>query len=248
MNRSLISFIASVCVATSAAAQQTGWHSVVEANGSTLFGATSQTLAALAATLSHTGEGFTADANVKIRYGESENDARETFVSSRSWAFATTFDALPQGRISPFFFGSVESSLEKRIDRRSAGGVGVKWVFAATNTGKASISLAALAERTTPMVDSLPVSSTTLARWSWRVKMEQRIDERLSFSHVSFYAPTMSSFDGYTITSTSVGNYALNKAVSLTLTFIDNYDSQARSRGAPTNNDGSLLFGVRGSF
>lgn len=248
MNRALAHLLAACCLASSAAAQKTGWHSIVEANGSTLFGATSQTLAALAAAVSHTGDGFTADANVKLRYGESEDDERVKFVSSRSWAFASSVDILPKGRVSPFFFGSVEGSLEKRIDQRAAGGAGIKWVFATTNTGKASISVAALGERTKPVSDSILRPTTTLTRWSWRLKVDQKIDERLSLSHVSFYAPSMAALDRYTVVSTSVGSYAINQAVSLTLTFVDNYDSQARGRGAPTNNDGSFLFGIRGNF
>jgi hypothetical protein len=36
--------------------------------------------------------------------------------------------------------------------------------------------------------------------------------------------------------------------VALTLTFTDHFDSQAVLRGAPGNNTGASLFGIRGSF
>jgi hypothetical protein len=234
-------------ITSNAAAQPGGWSSVVEASASTLFGAMSQTLASLATTVSHDGQRLAADASMKFRYGESEGEDRNTFVSSRSWAATMAVDALPEGRVSPFILGSAEASLEKRIASRVSGGAGAKWVFAKSNTGKASVSVALLGERTAAMSDTL-IPPSSVVRWSWRAKLDQRIDERLSFTHVTFYGPVLNAPGRYTVMSTSVGSYAINKAVALTMTFVDNYDSQARARGAPTNNDGSLLFGVRGAF
>lgn len=230
-----------------ASAQKPGWRSIVEANASMIFGASSQTLAAAAGAVSHTGEGFTADASLKVRYGESEDAARQKFVSARGWAATASADFTPHARIVPFFFASSEASLEKRIDNRSSGGVGTKWVFAKSNTGSASISLALLGERTAALSDTIiPVKK--VARWSWRLKTDHKVHDQLSFSHVTFYAPIVNAPAQYTITSTSVGAYSLTSAVALTLTFTDNYDSQARLRGAPSNNDGALLFGIRSTF
>jgi hypothetical protein len=248
--QAMIAAFTVLCVCQRAAHAQepsAGWHSIVEANASTLFGATSQTLTALAGALSHTGDGFTADAGLKFRYGESEDVNRVKFVNARGWELTTSVDVLPKERLSPFFFASSEASLEKRIKNRSAGGAGAKWVFATTNTGSASLSLAVLGEHTAPLSDS-SVAATNLARFSWRVKMSQKIDDRLSVSHVTFYAPVVNAPGKYTINSTSVGAFSFNKAVALTLTFTDNFDSEARSRGAPSNNDGSLLFGIRGTW
>jgi hypothetical protein len=236
-----------LATADSALAQKTGWHSTAEANGSVLFGATSQTLMSLATTVSHAGEGFSADAAFGFRYGESEDAERVKFVNARGWTVTASMDGTPNGRVSPFVSVSAEASLEKRIANRRSGGVGAKWVFAKSNTGAASVSGAILGERTAAMSDTA-VAPTRVARWSWRVKMDQRIDDRLSLSHVTYYGPLFNAPAQYTITSTSVGSLAINKAVALTLTFADNFDSQARQRGAPTNNDGSLLFGVRGTF
>lgn len=232
---------------TALSAQQVGWRSIVEANANMLFGASSQTLIAAAGAVSHAGDGFSADASLKFRYGESEDAARETFVSARAWAATASADVTPNSRIVPFFFASTEASLEKRIDNRTAGGVGTKWVFAKSNTGSASISLALLGERTAALGDTvLPV--TSVARWSWRIKTEHKIHDQLSFSHVTFYAPIVNAPAQYTIASTSVGAYSINSAVALTLTLTDNYDSQARLRGAPSNNDGAFLFGIRSTF
>ncbi len=230
-----------------ALAQRDGWHSAVEANASTLFGASSQTLAALAAALSHGGEGFTADASFKFRYGESEDVNHIKFVSTRGWAATISVDATPKGRLSTFFSGAAEASLEKRIASRRSGGVGEKWVFAKSNTGSANLSVALLGERTVALSDTA-VEPVSVARWSWRVKTDQRVADKLTFTHITFYSPIFNAPSQFTINSTSVGSYAINKTMAFTLTFTDNYDSQASSRGAPTNNDGSFLFGVRASF
>jgi len=227
--------------------QDGGWHSVLEANASTLFGASSQTLAALTAAVSHEGDDFTTDASFKFRYGESEDAERVKFVSARGWALTASADVTPKARFSPFVFVSGEASLEKRIASRRSGGAGAKWTFVRSDAGSVSLSLAVLAERTDALSDSA-ISPTSVARWSWRAKFERRLADRLSVSHVTFYAPIVNAPAQYTIVSTSVGNVALTQAVGLTLTFTDNYDSQARLRGAPTNNDGSLLFGIRATF
>jgi hypothetical protein len=212
-----------------------------------LFGASSQTLTTAAGAVSHSGDGFTADASVKFRYGESEDATKTKYVSARGWAAGVSADITPNGTVVPFFSVSSEASLEKRIDNRTAGGIGAKWVFAKSNTGTANVSLALLAERTVALSDSvLPVME--VARWSWRVKTEHKVGDRLSVSHVTFYAPIVDAPAQYTITSTSVGAYSINKSMALTLTFTDNYDSQAVTRGALGNNDGALLFGFRNTF
>ena len=236
-----------VAGSAAARAQQVGWRSIIEANASTLFGATSQSLAPATGVVSHAGEGFTADASLKFRYGESEDAERVKFVSARGWAATASADFTPNTRIVPFFFIASEASLEKRISNRSSGGVGTKWVFAKSNTGSASISLAVLGERTAALSDTT-IPTDRVARWSWRVKTEHKVHDQLSLSHVTFYAPVVNAPSDYTIASTSVGAYSINAAVAFTLTFTDNYDAQARLRGAPSNNDGALLFGVRGTF
>jgi hypothetical protein len=240
-------FLVILSAAAHAQDRKAGWHSIVEANASMLFGAASQSVATATSAFSHVGEGYTADASLRFRYGESEDEQRIKFVSARGWGATASADFTPNSRFVPFFFAATEASLEKRISNRSSGGIGAKWVFAKSNTGSASISLALLGERTAALSDTtIPIES--VARWSWRVKSEHKVHERLSVSHVTFYAPVVNAPGDYTITSTSVGAYSINEAVALTLTFADNYDSRARFRGAPSNNDGSFLFGIRSAF
>jgi hypothetical protein len=233
-----------------ARAQDLGWRSTLEANASTLFGASSQTLTSAALTFVHAGTRLSVDAGVRFRYGESEDEDQVKFVNARGWAATAAVDGAPTGRFSPFLSAAAEASLEKRIANRQSVGAGAKWVFAKSNTGLASISAAVVGERTIALRDSAASepSGVRVARWSWRVAVEQRVADRLSLTHVSVYGPQFNAPAQYTITSKSVASYAISQAVGLTLTLSDNYDSQARLRGAPANNDGSLLFGVRGTF
>jgi hypothetical protein len=145
-------------------------------------------------------------------------------------------------------FGSSEASLEKRIANRSAGGAGAKWTFLKSSVGSASLSLAILGERTAPMRDSLVLPTETVARWSWRGKFDRKLGDKLSFTHITFYSPNVKTPAQYTIATTSIGAYAVTSKIAFTLTLTDNYDSQARRRGAPSNNDGALLFGLRSAF
>jgi hypothetical protein len=82
--------------------QDAGWHSVVEANASTLFGATSQTLTAFAAAVSHNGDGFSADAQFKFRYGESEDEQKVKFVNARAVSVAPSNSRHGAGSVHSF--------------------------------------------------------------------------------------------------------------------------------------------------
>jgi hypothetical protein len=65
---------------------------------------------------------------------------------------------------------------------------------------------------------------------------------------VTFYQPQVNRVSRYTIRSTTTVAADLTSRTALTLTFSDLYDSESRGRGARTNNDGQLLFGVSAAF
>ena len=69
--------------------------------------------------------------------------------------------------------------------------------------------------------------------------------DKLSVAHTTFYKPIVTDFNRYVITSTTQARYSVASAVSLTATFVDNYDSEAAKRGARVNNDGQLLLGLQ---
>lgn len=223
---------------------------MLEASANTLFGASSQTLTSMAASASHGGDMFNADASFKFRYGESEDDEGVKFVSARGWAASLRVDGTPKGRFSPFVSVDGEASLEKRIANRRSLGVGANAIVAKSPTGAATLSFGLLGERTATLGDSATIPETveTLARWSWRVKVDEHVGDKVSMSHVTVYGPAFNAPAQYTVTTTTMAAYSLTKTMAFTLTLTDNYDSQAQTRGAPSNNDGSLLFGVRSAF
>jgi len=86
------------------------------------------------------------------------------------------------------------------------------------------------------------------ARWSGRARFRHNFDQRLKLSHTTFFQPKVTDFDSYTVHSSSELSYALRASTSLTLSYLSLYDSAARLRGALSNNDAQLLFGVKSAF
>lgn len=183
-----------------------------------------------------------------ITYGEATDEEGVTFVNRRSWAAVTSVDLRPHGRLSPFLFGTLEASLQKRIDRRFSGGAGAKLTFVDSEVALADLSAAALLERTVPLADS-PTAPEVQARWSVRSRLRRSWDEdRLAFTLEALYIPAFDDPGDFTFRGSSSVAFALSSVVSLKLSFVDAYDSGARARGARTNNDGQLLFSILSRF
>jgi len=195
--------------------------------------------------LARSDSAFSAAVSLQARYGEAVDPDGVRFVSARALLGTLSLDAVPEARVTPFVFGTLESSLEKRIARRGSGGAGAKWVVVRTAHGEGSVSLAVLSEVTRASDAS---RTTSLTRWSWRLKLKRKAADRVTFSHTTFYQPVVQDYGRYTISSTSQLEYGLTGAVALTLSLVDTYDSEARARGARANNDGQLLAGLQASF
>jgi hypothetical protein len=80
-----------------------------------------------------------------------------------------------------------------------------------------------------------------------RVRGRKRVGI-VSFSHVTFYQPSVAELDRFTANSTTTLGVDLTGSVALTATLENIYDSDARSRGARRNSDGQFAFGIRASF
>jgi len=143
---------------------------------------------------------------------------------------------------------SIESSLEKRIVRRYSGGGGVKLVFVKREGTSSDVSLALLAERTVTAPSDTERVEKLYARYSARYRLERKVDDRVTFSLLTFYRPEFSALHRFTTTANVAATYKLAKALALKATFVDNYDSEARGRGARSNNDGDVLFGLIATF
>jgi hypothetical protein len=219
-----------------------------EVNGSLFFGNTSQRLASLRAGISRADSAFEVSLGGGFTYADVEDAAGVRAVNRRSWTAGTSLDWRPFATVSPFLFGNVESSLEKQIDMRWGAGVGAKWVIHRDTVHLHDFSVAVLGEKTTPRVETPGFNDDLLARWSARYRVKGKLSSGVSYSSTTLYKPAVSDMDDYSISSVNSLGVALNTTLSLTLTFIDNYDSQARVRGAAENNDGQLLIGLKASW
>ena len=56
--------------------------------------------------------------------------------------------------------------------------------------------------------------------------------------------PSTAAASRFLIRSTTEAEYAVREGVALSVSLLDNYDSEAIARGARVNNDGQLRFGV----
>jgi hypothetical protein len=228
-------------------AQGLGRHLKAEANASLSFGNVDQStmftrLGASSAdsTLELSADGF-------FTYGETRIDGARA-VNKRSWGGSLSADLHPFSPLTPFMLASIESSLEKRIVRRYSGGGGAKLVFVKNPGTSSDVSLALLAERTVTAPSDTQRVEKVYARYSARYRLERKVDDRVTFSLVTFYRPEFSALHRYTTTANIVATYKLARALALKASFVDNYDSEARGRGARSNNDGDILFGLIVTF
>lgn len=231
-------------------AQEDGpWTVSGELGASLFFGNTNQaTLTSrLSGELADSARELSTDAG--FTYGEATDEDGDDFVIKRSWEVGLTYDHHPLQRWSPFVLGKLESSFEKRIEQRYNLGGGAKFTFDRTPARRLDLSVALLAERTNPSDELATAEVETLARWSTRLRARRSwMDDRLKVTHETFYRPELTTPADFTLTTTSSASFQLNDVVALKVTFVDNYDTEATTRGARTNNDGQLFFSVLSSF
>ena len=230
-------------------AQDIGWKGSAEANASLFFGNTDQWVVAGATRASYSDSTVEVRGEIRADYAETSVDSGGSKVSRRAWLASTGVDFAPFSTVSPFIMGSAEASLQARIHRRYSGGFGGKLTYVQTDVTKLSTSLAILWERTQVMDgNSNPDLAASRLRWSFRVKGSRKLDDRIHFSHETYYQPSVKDMDRFTLTSTSTLTFDLNKTLGFTSSLHDSYDSEARRRGARSNNDGQFLVGLRARY
>jgi hypothetical protein len=74
------------------------------------------------------------------------------------------------------------------------------------------------------------------------------VTDAINVSHTTFYQPSLTRAARFTVNTTSSVAAKMTTKVSLTVTLVDVYDSEARTRGAREYNDGQLLFGFKTEF
>jgi hypothetical protein len=242
-------FLASIIRAPTTDAQAAGWSGAIEANANILFGAAQGRLVALRAGTQRADSTLELEADVLFSYADTrtEDDGRE--VTARATRVSLGTDYRPRDRVSPFWFGSVESSLQQRLARRYTTGAGAKLTMYREGDDDVSVSLALLWEQARTLDPEPPAPRTeTQARWSLRVRARRQLTETTRLEHVTFYQPAVAHLARSIAESTTSLAVSILARVALTTTLRDRYDSEARQRGARSNHDGQLLFGVRASF
>ncbi len=218
------------------------WSGSTQLNGSLLFGDTEQRVFGAIGTLARADSVLEFDGSLQTLYGEASLDGGERTVIKRLWLGSLTADWRPDNTWSPFVLATVESNFEKRILSRFNTGVGIKLTAIRTESQDLSISVALLDERVRP--DTPDARSTRLTRWSNRFRFRRTFDNRTRVSNVTFWRPSATAINRYLVQSTTEVAVDLSVRTALTLSFLNNYDSEAVSRGARTYNDGQLLLGL----
>lgn len=223
------------------------WKRNLELSGSVFVGNRPQTVLTTRGRVSHSDSTFELGGDLRFTYGELSDDG-ERVVSQRSWLGAMNLDLWPHARNSPFLLGTVETSLERRIDMRVSGGIGHKVTLVDSERASANLSLALLGERSRLPTPENGIEVKKLARFSSRVRLSRQVGARATLSLETFYRPEYSHLKQYTFSNTSSAAYKVNDRLNLKLTYQDNYDSEARGRGAESNYDGQLVVGVAAAF
>jgi hypothetical protein len=241
----LVFAVAALGLPASAAAQVKVTREA-ELSASIFFGNNSQRLAASRLGLTRADSSFSFTTGFRYTYADIEDDETGIrAVNRRSWDLGASLDWRPFNRLSPFVSGGVESSLEKEIELRYSFGAGAKLVITRDSVREHNLAASVLGEKTTPRVETPDFNDDLLARWSVAHTLKGKLSAAVSYSSVTLYKPAFSDMGDYSISSVNSLGILLSSTLSFTFTFIDNYDSEARTRGAESNNDGQLLFGLK---
>lgn len=244
-------FLLLALAAVPAGAQDLGWSGEAELQAGLYFGAFGQSIISSRVSVVHADSAWEIGGEASQLWGKLQRSDKSWDLFYRSWKVESTVDYLPFGTWSPFALAIVESSFQRRIDQRWNAGVGVKWAIVRSDDARFDLSAAYLGEHTdfNENVEIGPGDEDLLARWSARVRARRTIgDGRWKLESTTLYRPEARDFGRYVVTTSNSAALALNDAFSVKLSFADTYDSRARARGARSNHEGRLLFGVEATL
>ncbi len=240
----LASTVIAVAPAKPTVAPPHPWKGSALANASLFFGNTQQQVLGADGKLARVDSTFGFAGELQALYGEASLAQGPRTVTKRLWMATMTVNFRPLAPVSSFVTTTYQSNLEKRIDARYSAGAGAKWNILQSPVTEASFSLSLSAERTVARDSTVHLPAERIARFSWQAKYHHSFDDRLQISHSMSWQPKATGVSQFLVSSNTELRYKMNGTVSLSLTFTDNYDSGALERGARTNNDGQMLFGV----
>jgi hypothetical protein len=224
------------------------WKGSALANASLFFGNNQQQVIGADGKLARVDSMFGFSAEFQTVYGEASLDTLPRAVTKRTWMATATVNFRPLAPVSSFVAATFESNLEKRVASRYSFGAGAKWNVRQTDATDATLSVSLSAEQTTPLDSTVHFDQERIARVSVLGKFQHSFDDRVQVTHSTSWQPSASGPQQYLVNSNTALRFKMNGTVSLSVTFADNYDSGAKSRGAHTNNDGQMLFGVRAGW
>lgn len=220
------------------------WRGSALGNASLFFGNNQQQVFGADGKIARTDSAFGLAGEMQMVYGEASVNSAPRAVTKRLWMGTLTANFRPLARVSSFVTGSYQSNLEKRIAARYSAGAGARWNIHQTDATDANLSLSLSGEHTAPMDSTVTFPDQWIARFSWSATFHHSFDDRVRVSHSTSWQPAANQVSQYLVASSTQLRYKMNDTVSLSVAFTDNYDSGARSRGASTNNDGQMLFGI----
>ncbi|MHB1222778.1 MAG: DUF481 domain-containing protein [Gemmatimonadaceae bacterium] len=223
------------------------WKRTVELAGSLFLGNKSQGVLTTRLKAAHSDSIFEFGGDMRFTYGAATDDG-ERYVSQRSWMGSLNLDLWPHAGQSPFLLATLESSLERRIDLRASGGVGHKMSFIDDGESLADLSIAILGERSWLPTREDGDEIISLARFSGRLKLRRRLGSRVELSGETYFRPEVYHMTRFTFTNSASASFRMNELVNLKASYLDNYDSVARLRGARSNYDGQVVLGVQADF
>ena len=195
----------------------------------------------------HADSTFEFGGSARFTYATATEDG-ERYVSQRSWLGSLNLDLWPYAGQSPFLLGTLESSMEKLIDLRASGGVGHKLTFADDERSTASLSIAVLGERSWLQTREGGQEVISLARFSGRLRLRRKVGERVELNHETYFRPEVYHMNRFNFTNSASIGYQLNGVMQLRASYLDNFDSEARARGARSNYDAQIVVGIQAQF
>jgi hypothetical protein len=221
----------------------------VEVGANVWYGAAHTRVVSMAAALGHTDSSLAVRAESRFGYADNRDENGPRQVTARAAELSAGIDYRPLSRYSPFVFAGAESSLQESIARRLNAGAGVKLTLRHKARDDISVSLALLDERTWSARTDTGSQLMTRTRWSLRLRYRRQLTEGLYASQVTFYQPSIvEPTTRYTISALTSLEQTVTSVLSLTMTLRHRYDSEARSRGAVSDNDGEFVLGVKARF
>ena len=238
-----------------AQAPATVWERTLELSGNYLYGNTEQAILSTRSSIVRNDSSVAVRLDSRFLIGVTTRDGEGRVMDRRSWTVAGSVDFKQYAPQSQFIFGSIERSLELKIDRRLSGGIGHKVSFVRDSSTRFDFSLGILGEQSLlPQAPApgdttvLPLLNTTLVRMSGRLRYRKNLTARVGVEHTTWYRPELAAFNRYLASSVSALSYSMSKRSHLQLSFQNDFDSLARSRGSRSNQNGQVLVGATTKF